>query len=317
MKRIILIFSLNILLFSVFSCSDDDCPGDSQTINPTTIKEYHTINYDGAINQKYRFNNKGLLSQYHSTYTDYTFNYEYDASDRVITISKNDLNDNEIESVDILYDNENRISKIGQLEYTYLQNENYYHSGEGYFTPEVESFTDQNGDQIETSMRIYSTYQDDNLDGIFNRCDYYDTELNNLTTGQYLGNDLEEYCEYSQFSSYRHDGNNLISSNEYDKRTYDTNNNPLYSETSNIKYVIGFLNSSFNNGHPYPVIISKNNTTHIRWDVDGPEETAYEFEFNNYNLPKNRYSQGYYTGIPEGEQYISAKYYYQGDTIPE
>lgn len=316
MKRIILfIYTILLLLTHSSCCEDDDSSGSGQAqINPTIIKEYHTINYNGAIYEKYRFYDDGKLSQYHNQ--DYTLNYSYNSDNRIITILKNDLDNNTIENIEITYDNDGKVLTISDLEFEYHLGGNFYHTGEGYYNP-LTTISDYNGDDIEAQTRTYTTYYDNNIDGIFERCDINDAELTNLTTGQYMGQDLETYCESSPFNFYWHDGDNLIASNEYDRRTFDTNTNPLYSETSNINYVISFINTDYNYGRIYPNIISKNNEIHLQADVDGPEETAYEYEFNTYNLPTNRYSQHYYTGDPEGLQYISAKYYYQGDTIPE
>lgn len=317
MKKIHLFSSLLIILLALSACSEDDQTLSSQQIDQTIITEYHKISGNGGgIYEKYKFNNEGLLSQHYAIYNDYTLNYSYNSEKKLINISKKDLNNNLIEETNILYDNNDRVIKVDQLDYVYHEVEDYYHSGEGYDSPII-SIENYNGDNIESSLREYNAYKDSNFDGVFEHCYYFDAELTNLTTGQYIGNDIETYYNSSPFNFYWHDGENLTASNEYNRRTHDANTNPLYNNTSNIKYVIGFLHSDYSDGNIYPDIISKNNVIHHDWDVDGPEETAYIYDFNNHNLPVNRYSQYYYTGNSEGGQYLSAKYYYQGDIIPE
>ena len=322
MKNTHLTTLITIILLSG-CCSESDTilitqkQEETQQIDFTTISEYHKIHNDGNVSIKYIFNIQGLLSQYYNLNSSYTINYFYDSNNKLVNISKKELNGNLIDEKNIYYDNNDRIIKVNQLDYIYHQAGDYYHTGEGYYTPII-TITNYNGDDIESSLREYSTYKDSNLDGIFEYCHYYDSELTNLTTGQYIGNDLEEYCESSTFNFYWHDGENLTASNEYNRRTYDSNINPLHNDNSNIKYVIGFLHSDYAYGEIYPEIISKNNIIYFEADIDGPEDTSYEYDFNNYSLPINRYSQQYYNSDTEGnQQYLSAKYYYQGDVIPE
>ncbi len=283
--------------------------------DPTIISEYHHFNHDGSLMAKYIFDEIGRLSEY--LRPDYiSVSYSYDENHKLIKIVKTDLQSNSNESFSLTYDSENRILNFGNNMFTYYPNGNYLID-----SPHSEyEYIDENDNNIlYTEILNHKYFINEN--GFINEYCGYEFYLKT-----YLDtNNTEiiwEGCGGIYFHSFEYLDNVITSSDQNDNNPiyiYDDNTNPLYFPESNILDLALILPTQYyglNNSDLFP-FVSKNNL--IEWDNGdgGSESYKLEINFNDTNLPVKSYYQSYYLESPEGNPYVIAKYYYQGDTIPE
>ena len=306
--KLLFIFCLSIFI----SCSNDDNLN-CQNIDSTKIAEYH-IGNDITISQRYVFNSDGELSIFYHYPNNYAIHYHYDSDYKLVNFTKNVISTGiTIESKDVLYDLNNRVTQIGTKVYTYNSVDNYYTTD---LWSNSYSADSGNLDINEYSFKKYN-YSEYNL-------------LNPIIQMEYIEGGTETYLPTGNVNSwefgnedfshtYHHNGENLISEQNWygPGFEYDTNTNPLKSNQSNLYYVFGLMHDTSQLHSHLNILINTNNKLNLQWDNDGgPESNEYYYNFNTNGLPVKGYSRELYGGIPETDWYHSSSYYYQGDVIP-
>jgi len=306
------IFLLAIISLSLFSCqNDDDCQQDiqqgNQQIDPTKIAEYHRVNSNGNITAKYIFDNRGVLSKIiTSEYIEY---YVFDSGNKLININRKDNLGNTLISQNVEYNNDNRITHVNDIEYTYNLNDDYYYPtlnpGESSYT-----YTD-NGDTIIEYETYFNKYYDHN--GFIQLCMHDGIKVYNQT----IDTIITEYGGCTDtLRSLWHDGQNIVSHGSWDPiyNYYDENINPLYNNATNLNYAIGFFDQPFTvNDGKFNILFSQNNV--IQSDLSDPSGTNYSYEFNDLGLPLKGFL-AYYDELGTNPLIHFTNYYYQGDVIP-
>lgn len=313
MKNLSYLFVAFIL---VVSCSkSDETTEEAFSPDPTIIAEYHLLNSGGNTHTKYIFDETGRFTTFIKV-DDTMVSFEYDENGRVTNVINTDLTGNSSESFPLAYDSEGNVSSFGNRTFTYYPDDNYFIEDSSYH---VEEFFSGN---TETYYKKFD--MDDS-----SYCGYAEYHEMNSTS-----NTLEltwEGCEGLNSSSinYMVNVDFYSSSGYYQSYRYDENANPLYSSNSNlVELLILFASRHESYGLGYHgiqwlfVIVSQNNLdgsgeSCVQANPCGPEGRHYTYEFNELGLPTNATSQYYYVGSPEGDPSISARYYYQGDVIPE
>ncbi|RMA65878.1 putative periplasmic lipoprotein [Ulvibacter antarcticus] len=316
MKKIYLLFILSIIFSSCSKSDEAGIPLESQMDeelidDPTVIAQYHTVNYNGDIASKYYFDREGRIYKTHKLSEDTTLNYEFDDTNKLVSIDTKDVDENILSSITISYDSYNRIISIDDRTFEYNEVENYYTEAE-YLNYDHDIFGD-----IEWVQNLYYrfTFQN-NTNPIPQYCVYYEEITTNTTTGEvtiygYCDSDSSLHIYYSN-ENVSSVGNESSSNYEYDDLI-----NPLFSSENNLTYVLGFLSSS--NSYQYNTLyktISKNKRVAQRYENEDPETAEFLYNYNSFNLPFEMIAQQYYVGQLEYEG-LAAKYYYQGDVIPD
>jgi len=304
MKKTVFLF---IIGFILFSCkNDDDCLQDYQEyiqqIDPTIIAEYHILNSSGLINQKYIFNSDGVMTKYVTG--SYIINYSYDDFYKLINISKTDLSEILLESADIIYDSNDRVTQIGDKIYTYDTVGDYY-------------ISDYNTTTYIVNNEYIQSFEESSYEK------YYGHPIIQMTFFEGLkevyasgGIGVWEYEVEELSHHYNYDGNNMLSSGPSRVFQFDDNISSLKSSLSNLHYVYGFIDNSEIRSH-LNILMNTNNRTNMTFGMYGPESREYYYNFNTNGLPIEGFSRGVYTGIPETNWFNMSYYYYQGDVIPE
>ena len=325
MKKIYLLFAICIF---TFSCTKDEEPAEKAFVpDPTIISEYHLLYGNEEAQAKYIFDEYGRFSKYIDI-DDVSVSFEYDTNNRIINIIKTDLQDNSTEAFALGYDSDNRILSFGDRTFTYYPDNHYYIEDSSYRSSEW-SNTDPNILFTEESMLKYSA----DANGIITS--FCRTQVDSKTFLDTNITEIEgEWCSDGSYTLY-YDANvkSRDSGHGYDFR-YNDDVNPLYFPDSNLSglLVLFEYDELLENKNLYGlgykgvenlfVIASQNNLIESgefcsNSNGCGPESNNYTYEFNGLNLPSQSTSQYYYVGSPEGTPYVNAKYYYQGDVIPE
>jgi len=295
------------LLMLFISCgNDDDCIQETQQIAPTVIAEYHIMSSSGLINRKYIYNKDGVLIK--CAWDGGQIIYSYDDQYKLINFSETDFSGNIIESVNISYDSNNRVSQIGDKIFLYDDLNSVYIANY-----EATTYVLQDGafllEEVFFSKYFYSGTDNPIIHRVgVEKIIETDVPTGNIMEWEYENPDTSLY--------YIHDGVNLLAygGDYFSSYIYDDFLNPLYDEKTNLKYIFGFLNGGFNYLN---FTLSKNNVVHFLWDTNGIEEIKYQYEFNSNGLPTKVFSSQYYGGIQETDWSHYSNYYYQGDEIPE
>jgi len=306
------LFFVGLLFISC--CNDDDFQNDTQLLDPLKISEYHIVSSSGVIGQRYVFNNDGDLSKYYNHSSDFVITYSYDSQYQLINISKYNLTDNSIiESRDIIYDSNDRVTQIGNRIYTYDSSGNFYTADNW-----SNNDTFDNGNYIVEEYSYnkfhYSNYNSDNP---IIQMTYVEGGKDTYVPTNHIDEWVYENEDYSH--NYRHDGFNLIDEGNWfnHEYSYDEKRNPLKFNLSNIEYLFGLIHNTSSLHSHLNILINTNNKTNTHWDNSGgPEETRFQYDYNDLELPLKGYARGYYTGIAETDWYHISNYYYQGDIIP-
>jgi len=99
--------------------------------------------------------------------------------------------------------------------------------------------------------------------------------------------------------------------------SHDTKNNPLKAALYPLNKAYS-VRCSFNHTSglwKYSECNSQNNVINEHYESEDPERYNYIYEYNALNLPVKQTTQSYYFSQLESTK-VTAKYYYQGDAIP-
>ncbi|WP_299768275.1 hypothetical protein [uncultured Dokdonia sp.] len=91
---------------------------------------------------------------------------------------------------------------------------------------------------------------------------------------------------------------------------HDDQRNPLLSNT-NLKDIIAFIPELRQEMNQFYIFFSENNRIQVNEPGGPPDEWFSEYQFNEYDLPTERYSSYFYNDQQQGETSLSAIYYYQ------
>lgn len=300
---------------SVSDVSDngDDSNDPTETIiefDPLIISEYHELNDSGEIRTKYTFNEEGDFYKFSDIGANLSLIFEYDSEGKITTLMETDLLGTTLNSIEISYDTDDKITSIGDHNYIYNSVEEYYYDEDSYFESTYEA-----GDLIYTEIGYLKFLTSESaVNNITRYCNYgYDSVYNTVTETY-----IEEYtyCNVLLDGIIGHDGINVIGHyNENDDLTYEhfSSINPLYTDTNNLQILYVFLktlnilNDTFN----YKVIWSQNNLQSSIPEID-PSTKTWSYNFNDLELPIDSTIQ-----ISDAGTWLFANYYYQGDTIPD
>ncbi|MFD2822049.1 hypothetical protein ACFS5M_00105 [Lacinutrix iliipiscaria] len=310
---------------NVSDLSDDGDDTDGNTSNdptetiiefdPLIISEFHMVNNEDVPQLKFYFDTEGQLYKIYQF--DYRitpnevrlYNLEFDSEQKLTNITKTTSDDIIIESIDITYDSENRVTRIGDKDFEFVEDDTSY-----YFL--TESFSEDTyilGD-YEYVEGYFEQYMVSPSNTINTKCyRFYGSEYNTVT------DELDEYSYCSDFISndYISNINNECTDADCATFSHDSNINSLYSNSTNLIEVYGFLRDllgGVSNYDPFFILFSQNNLTLI--DFSDPSSIVYEYEFNDNNLPVSSTLQ-WLDELGPGAINPNSYYYYQGDEIPE
>lgn len=280
-------------------------------INPNIIAEYHILNSVGEIMTKYSFDSMGQIDYISHSFNNVTtiHSFEFDGSEKLINYAKTDDNGFLLESNDITYDSEDRITTIGDRQIEFIEDDPNYFIDSGNFNEDVWIV-----DNIEYTESYYIKY--DYLtpnNPILRSCSYSYTSEYDLNTETLI----DEYggCGDTFWNGF--DGNvfNDCSDTDCVLFQHDSNTNPLRSSTNMIE-VYNFLRTQLLgfNYDPLFLLFSQNNLVQINYS--DPSYIVYTYEFNDNNLPVAGNRQ-YLDELGPGETHPYSNYYYQGDIIPD
>jgi len=295
--------------------NDSDDP--TETIiefDPLIISEYHELNGSGEIRTKYTFNEEGDFYKFSDIGANLSLIFEYDSDGKITTLVETDLLGTALNSIEISYDTDDKITSIGDHNYIYNSVEEYYYDEDSYFESTYEA-----GDLIYTEIGYLKFLTSESaVNNITRYCNYgYDSVYNTVTETY-----IEEYtyCNVLLDGIIEHDGINVIGHyNENDDLTYEhfSSINPLYTDSNNLQILYVFLKTLniLNEAFNYKVIWSQNNLQSSIPEIE-PSSKIWLYNFNDLELPINSTIQSYYAGTLEYERLFS-NYYYQGDAIPD
>ncbi|MDG5492763.1 hypothetical protein [Psychroserpens sp. SPM9] len=308
---------------SVNDVSDDGIDEDGNTtddptstilsndaFDPTIIAEYHIINSEGNPTNKYFFDADGRFEELHTSSTKYLF--AYDNSEKIINITTTDIDDVVIESQDVIYDSEGRITQIGTRHFEFVADENYFIETETYSIDGPYTYEDENGDIIEEYEIWYTKYYGSIGNYVNTLCYYSSIEQTNTTTGEF---NEYGYCTNFESNDYVNNVGNICTDSDCVDFGYDNTINPLMGST-NLINVYGFIRLFPFGSQPSKlnILINANNLTLM--DYSDPSYIVYSYEFNGNNLPVSGTRQ-YLDEVGPGEVNLYSRYYYQGDIIPD
>ncbi|WP_299364004.1 hypothetical protein [Winogradskyella sp.] len=316
---------LLIIIYSLFfvSCNNTDETNEI-TPDPTTIAEYHQLNLDGSIKSRYKFDENGRLESLETQENTYTYNFN--ESNQLTSIAS--INGTmETTLYSISYDENNRITQVNDRTFVYnptitdyipiddflLDNPNdynFYIEDSSFSGPDSLPEPDDENEAV-FSFRLLFEGENGLIREIHGGYGYHVYYFPDGTTYQEAAFD-HYVLNYS-------DQNIVLYGNVDADSTpsYDDSLNPLFQENTNFVYVFSFLQdigNTLTNMLFNPHLLSKNNmdsTDH----PENPHHEEYTYDFNTLSLPVSSIVRSYFVGVLENE-YVSAKYYYQGDDIP-
>lgn len=308
----------------VTDISDNGDDSDGNTTNdptetiiefdPQIISEYHELNSSGDVRTKYTFNEEGDFYKYSDIGENLSLIFEYNPEGKITTIEETDLLGTVLNTHEISYDSNDRVESIGDHNYIYNTDEEFYYDVDSYFES-----TYEDGDLIYTEIGFLKFLTSESaVNNITRFCNYGYDSIYNTVTETYI--EEYTYCNVLYEGVIGHDGINVTGDyNENDDLTYEhfSSINPLYTDSNNLQILYVFLktlnilNYSFN----YKVIWSQNNLLSSIPEIE-PSSKIWSYNFNDIELPINSTIQSYYAGTLEYER-LFAKYYYQGDEIPD
>ncbi len=323
------LLKLAVIFLLLFSCANNEPFEEPFIPDPTIIAEYHILGSNEEPHTKYIFDEQGRFTTFNIV-DEVSISFEYDLNNRVLKFTKTDLQDNSTEIFDVSYDGDGRIATFGESTFTYHAEGNYYTDDINYQTDDFIDESDPNILYTETYFKKYTADENGIITGF---CGY------EIISKKYLDTNITEIewegCNglhgYSIGYSENVEGytESTTSGHEYE---YDENPNPLYHSQTNL-WDLRILFEDQYNYNPYGFghggvenlfcIISQNNVIDEGENCSsygnacGPEGIKYTYEFNALDLPIRVRRQGYYVGEPEGAELLYAKYYYQGEIIPE
>ncbi len=319
MKNLYLFFVISILMLSCSNNDDTTNPVEEVFIpDSTIIAEYHVLNNTGEIRAKSIFDNNGLLHKYKNVTDDLTLIFHYDSENKIVAITKTNVEETTLGTFNpITYDANNKVTSIGTSDFTFDISKNEYIDDTSYSSNEYIG-----GNYYEQEIN-YSKYKLNEYGFANDICHLELIIITNLTTNETLEYpwcyDSSWSCTYdSNYNiSYTFEGGDGVTSLNYDSLV-----NPLFNSNSNIRDIYALLKGTiyiqwFAMYRTIFRTLSNNNLVYIHWDDGvGPERDKYIYEFNGLELPVTTVREIYYFDILE-DSYVSAKYYYQGDEIPE
>jgi len=297
----------------------DGNDSDDPTVNiiefdPLIISEYHELNSSGEIRTKYAFNEEGDFYKFSDIGANLSLIFEYDSEGKISTIEETDILGTVLNTHEISYDTNDRVTSIGDHNYIYNTDEEFYYDEDSYFES-----TYEDGDLIYTEIGYLKFMTSESAVSSFTDfCNYSYNAVYNTVTESYT--EEYSYCNTLLDGIIGHDGINVIADyNENDDIAYEhfSSFNPVYTDSNNLQMLFDFLknlnilNDTFN----YKVIWSQNNLQSSIPEIE-PSSKIWFYSFNDLELPTESTIQSYYAGSLEYEG-LFANYYYQGDTIPD
>ena len=304
---------------SVSDVSDngDDSNAPTETIiefDPLIISEYHELNGSGDIRTKYAFNEEGDFYKFSDIGANLSLIFEYDSEGKITIIEETDLLGTVLNTHEISYDTDDRVSSIGNHNYIYNTDEEYYYDEDSYFES-----TYEDGDLIYTEIGYLKfLISESSANSFTDICNYGYNSVYNTVTETYT--EEYTYCNVLLDGIIGHDGINVIADyNENDDITYEhfSSINPLYTNSNNLQMLFDFLKNLniLDDNFNYKVIWSQNNLQSSIPEIE-PSSNIWFYNFNDLELPINSTIQSYYAGTLEYDR-LFANYYYQGETIPD
>ncbi len=294
--------------------------------DPLIISEYHLITPDsGSITYRYVFDSNGRISKLINLIEiDNNYSYSFNSNNLLSNISKIDSDDNIVESIDIIYNSENKIISIGNRTFTYNPDLINYVPIPGYAFPfSIENFYIEDTTYyispeppVGYEQEITFDYFKENSEGqITGSCDFYEIYRNHLDEITYQG------CFTNVLWGYGDNQLTLEGTADFASFiTFDANTNPMFQGETNLANIAPFFNH-----HSSPInveivfkrdLLSINNIILIEGYEKDPEHTEFLYALNSINLPIESTIQYYYFDGLDSEHHFS-NYYYQGDDIPE
>lgn len=282
----------------------------------TVMAEYHVRDAEENIIMKYYFDSEGRFIQSHEVSLNFTWNFSYDATNKLIAINKVDLDGILLEGNELVYDDQDKILTLGDRTFKYDSIEEHYSEGSSY---------ELIGPYMDGGTRTYDySYNQFWYGDPSNPIAQYCFFEGSLRTDTLFGGGTVDTgtCSPLNFLTFTYDGNNNITqrndSGVASNFQYDNTVNPLFNGTTNLVYVFGFLSQNFTDeNYALPYIISENNRTQSFWGTtdSGAISNSYSYEFNANNLPVRATTIANHGATTSEYEY--ANYYYQGDVIPE
>ncbi|TYA57954.1 DUF7507 domain-containing protein [Formosa maritima] len=298
---------------------DDGNDSNDPTVNiiefdPLIISEYHELNSSGDIRTKYAFNEEGDFYKFSDIGANLSLIFEYDSEGKITIIEETDLLGTVLNSHEISYDTDDRVTSIGNHNYIYNTDEEFYYDEDSYFES-----TYEDGDLIYTEIGYLKfLISESSVNSFTDFCNYSYNSVYNTVTESYT--EEYTYCNVLLDGIIGHDGINVIAEyNENDDITYVhfSSINPVYTDSNNLQMLFDFLKNLniLDNNFNYKVIWSQNNLQSSIPEIE-PSSNIWSYNFNDLELPIESTIQSYYAGSLEYER-LFANYYYQGDTIPD
>lgn len=296
-----------IFLIALSSCEseqDEFIPQEDATteitpvieVDPTIISEYHIVS-DHQTTRVYYFDTDGNLSKYRDAANDFETHFELDEDLKITAITKKDMAGNTIEVLqNITYDPNGKVSQINDRTFFYNTEESTYYEDSEYM---------QDGVLLNTQEDVYySTYYYEEGNPMLQFC-YMET-LVELDPYYFYENCHEDLGWTTGFYN-----SNLASIfPHYYLYIHDDQRNPLLSNT-NLKDIIAFIPELRQDMNQFYIFFSENNRIQVNEPGGPPDEWFSEYQFNEYDLPTERYSSYFYNDEQQGETSLSAIYYYQ------
>jgi len=315
MKKNYLLLVLAISILFTCGTKEDGLRADrtlNYKPNPNIISQYHILSQSGEISEKYTFDNYGNISTYRKMANDFEIHYVFDSIFKLTQVVKKDLRGKELAVIErILYDSNNRVTKINDRYFDYNEDQQYYIdlSTYGFYESTEQS---KNPSTSELFYNRYDVVKNNPMPVI---C-YYEKYVKDK--------EVVENCNpFHNIGRLSYTNKNLDWYGTYNNPTrfsYNNKKNPLFFKASNLPYISGFL---FNGGtveFPSFKLISVNNRNFVQQGkIDSPiedqEKQKFTYTLNNLGLPIKGFVQPY-LNAPSGPKIEYSKYYYQGDDIP-
>lgn len=278
MKKFYFLICFVVVSISCSSDSSEEVTADQNLLQRVDF-------YPGTVNERrWLFNADGLLNEITKADGSVIQNFTYDSDNRLISSTK--FNDGgTTETHTFTYNSSDFVTSVDGVTL------NYDSALEAYYTGDLSQYyemTKINSDKL----LIYSkkAYNEEVEVGQFEETvwysvsiDYTNNNINNFSPG--------EQCNYL---------------------SYDDKTNPLRNATLSICRAFSFVPES---RWPLDYCISANNVLTHDYCPEDPESEVFHYTYNTNNLPLEQTHDSYYFETYEGTV-VSAKYYYQGDTLP-
>jgi len=291
MKKIFTLIASAILLFS---CSSDDSQVVENTAATSTgIPDFQKLEkvifMPGGSNETvWHFNSDGVLSEIKNRNGVVIQSFTYDSNQNLTLSVKGNV------MYTFGYDNNNHMTNFNGQPLTYNVAQNSY----------TITFASTATDDYLASMTI--NLSADSI--ILNEDPHYISSEGGGYTGPLFGTNYSN----GNMTQYYVTGSN----GESDYR-YDTHTNPFKKALLPICRAFSvacflmpderFATGEYN---------SENNVIFNGYDLEGPEDLEYVYEYNEHNLPVKRTSNAYYLGALE-HTYVSAEFEYQPVILPK